>query len=303
MNPVISIIICTYNRASILDKSLPALLKQSFSPYEVILVDDGSSDNTKDIASKFSSCTNFVYIYKENGGLASARNAGLSSARGEYVLLTDDDIFADYYLLEEHLKTHKTGEGLVVKGIVNHFSGEKVPEKPEFTMEDISYNFFWTSNVSIKKEYIDRAGRFDEDFREYGWEDIELGLRLRKLGLKSVTNKKAIVYHFKKELTFRDIPSVLKRAGAKGRSAVVFLKKNSSWRARLTTGVFFPRFQINMFLFSNKIAKKIFNNILASQKEDLPLTFFQKLCLRQLALIVYYEAIRKEFYSKFHNVP
>jgi predicted glycosyltransferase involved in capsule biosynthesis len=44
-------------------------------------------------------------------------------------------------------------------------------------MEDISYNFFWTSNVSIKKEYIDKAGRFDEDFREYGWEDIELGLR------------------------------------------------------------------------------------------------------------------------------
>lgn len=295
MKYVISIIICTYNRASILEKSLPALFKQSFSSYEVILVDDGSTDNTKDIASKFSTHSNFVYLYKENGGLASARNRGLSAARGEYVLLTDDDIFADYYLLEEHLKTHKTGEGLVVKGIVNHFSGEEIPRKPEFTMEDISYNFFWTSNVSIKKDYIDRSGRFDEDFREYGWEDIELGLRLRKLGLKSVTNKKAIVYHFKKELTFGDIPSVIRRACAKGRSAVVFLKKNSSLRARLTTGVFFPRFHINMFLFSNRIAKKILNHILTSQKEEIPLGFFQKLCLRQLALINYYETIKKEF--------
>jgi len=300
LKPVISIIICTYNRASILEKSLPTLFNQSFSSneYEVILVDDGSTDNTKEIASKFSPFPNFHYLYKENGGLASARNTGLFSAQGEYVLFTDDDIFADYYLLEEHLKTHKTSERLVVKGIVNHFSGSEVPETPGFTMEDISYNFFWTSNVSVKKEYIYKAGFFDEDFKEYGWEDIELGLRLRKLGLKSITNKKAIVYHFKKLLTYADIPSAIHRAEAKGRSAVVFFKKNSDWRVKLTTGIFFPRMNINLLFFSNSFIKKFLNKVLTSRNIDCTLNLFQKICLRQLALVSYYETIKRELEKK-----
>jgi len=302
LKPLISVVLCTYNRKDILKKSLEALLNQSLpsDKYELLVVDDGSEDGTGELIKNTFSSSNLHYLYKENGGLCSARNFGLEHARGDYIFFTDDDIIADPNLLEEHLKRHEKQDKLVVRGRVNHFSGE-VPSKPGFTMADISFNFFWTSNVSVKKKYLDEAGRFDESFREYGWEDIELGLRLRKLGIRSVYHRKAIGYHFKKKLTFEDVPKVLRQSEAKGRSAVIFLDKTPAWRARLTTGIFFPRMQINLLLFSNSLVKDFFRKYLTSVSNKVPLSSFQLFCLRQLALVTYYETITKELAKKVNS--
>jgi len=293
--PLLSIVICTYNRKDILKKCLPYLFNQSLpqSDYEIILVDDGSTDDTCNMITCMSPPENLHYYYKENGGLASARNYGLNHAKGKYIFFTDDDTVADKFLLEEHLKKHRTSHKLVVNGRVNHFSGD-VPVQPGFTMQDISFSFFWTTNVSLEKRYLDLAGRFDEDFKEYGWEDLELGLRLRKLGLKSVFHKKALVYHFKKDITYGDIGKLLRQAQAKARSAIIFFKKNSNWRAKLTTGIFFPRIQINNLLFCNLYIKNLLYNILTSQPESKIITPIHNIYLRQLILSYYYSEINKE---------
>jgi len=104
----LSVIICTYNRADLLNMSLESLTRQTLSKdkFEVILIDDGSSDHTKDVSSAFHSVLPLKYFYQNNAGLASARNHGIFAARGEILLFLDDDDIATPSLIEEHMKTH-----------------------------------------------------------------------------------------------------------------------------------------------------------------------------------------------------
>ena len=89
INPKISVGISTYNRKDLLRLSLQSVLNQTFSDYEVIVVDDGSSDGTEQmVRSEFPSVR---YIYKENGGDASAKNAAARAAKGKYLLFNDSD--------------------------------------------------------------------------------------------------------------------------------------------------------------------------------------------------------------------
>ncbi len=88
----VSIVIPSYNYGHLIKDTLDNLLLQDYCHWEAIIVDDGSSDNTKDIVNEFcKKDSRFIYIYKENGGLASARNLGISLARGTYIQFLDAD--------------------------------------------------------------------------------------------------------------------------------------------------------------------------------------------------------------------
>lgn len=89
-----SIIIPTYNRAAFLPKAIESVLAQTFADWELIIVDDGSTDNTKDVVSQYSD-SRITYIYQENAERSAARNNGITHSVGEYVLFLDSD---DYYL-------------------------------------------------------------------------------------------------------------------------------------------------------------------------------------------------------------
>jgi glycosyltransferase involved in cell wall biosynthesis len=92
MSPKVSIILPCYNRASYLGKCLQSVLSQTFTDLECILVDDGSKDNTREIAEYSMSLDSRVkYFYKENGGLSSARNFGIEKAEGEWIQCLDPD--------------------------------------------------------------------------------------------------------------------------------------------------------------------------------------------------------------------
>ncbi len=92
MSPKVSIILPCYNRASYLEKCVQSVLSQTFTDLECILVDDGSKDNTREIAEQLMSLDSRVkYFYKENGGLSSARNFGIEKARGEWIQCLDPD--------------------------------------------------------------------------------------------------------------------------------------------------------------------------------------------------------------------
>ena len=92
--PLISVIVPCYNQAQYLDECLQSVLDQTFHDWECIIVNDGSPDNTEEVAKRWvEKDARFRYIYKENGGLSSARNAGLESAFGEWIQFLDSDDF------------------------------------------------------------------------------------------------------------------------------------------------------------------------------------------------------------------
>lgn len=96
--PKVSVIIPTYNRSKLVKEAIESVLQQSYKDSEVIVVDDGSTDDTRFVIERISDGT-ARYIYKNNGGLSSARNVGLINAKGEYVaLLDDDDLFPENHL-------------------------------------------------------------------------------------------------------------------------------------------------------------------------------------------------------------
>lgn len=92
MSPKISIIVPCYNQGSYLDECLQSVLEQSYTNWECIIVNDGSTDNTDTLAKNWADKdSRFHYLYKENGGISSARNAGLEKASGDYIQFLDSD--------------------------------------------------------------------------------------------------------------------------------------------------------------------------------------------------------------------
>lgn len=208
----ISVIIPTYNRKSTLMKCLSLFGRQKFpmDRFEVIVVDDGSSDETgKAVREQQKSAEySLKYYRKENAGPGSARNLGISNASGKILLITGDDIFPEENLLSEHWKWHTErfpDANIGVLGFVTWASDP--PPTPLMQWLDcgvqnaypllrhgdpVSWKYSYTGNMSLKRAFIEETGeRFDEGFLPYGYEDIEWGYRLMKKGYVLMYNKDA----------------------------------------------------------------------------------------------------------------
>lgn len=98
--PLISVIVPCYNQAQFLDECLQSVLEQTYQNWECIIVNDGSPDNTEEVALEWTKKdVRFIYLKKDNGGLSSARNAGIEKAKGEWILPLDcDDKIGNQYL-------------------------------------------------------------------------------------------------------------------------------------------------------------------------------------------------------------
>ena len=289
MSVRISVQLCTFNRRDLLGKSLKALFQVDFpaSDYEIVLVDDGSSDGTQEMVSGLRPPCRLVYQRQENSGLAAARNLGIRHSDGEVILFIDDDIIADPGLLAEHWASHERHEKLVVMGRVCHVDSLDGKLRPRFKLADLSTSFFWTSNCSVRRRHLLAAGLFDEDFREYGWEDIEMGLRLREIGLARRFNTRAVVYHFKSAWRISDLPALFRRARASGRSAVILLGKRPCARVRLSTGIFSARLVLDNLL---RRGEPYFRSRVAGETDEL--SGLRLACARTLVSFEYFEAVR-----------
>lgn len=291
---IFSVQICSRNRKELLKRSLLALFNQKFpkDQYEIIVVDDGSEDGTSEMVRSLEAPCALHLITQGHDGLSIGRNRGIKSAVGEYVLFIDDDIIADENLVSEHLKYQRSYPGSVVKGWVNHTS-DLERKVPKFTIADFCTAFFWTSNVSVARKYLLEVGLFDEDFREYGWEDLELGLRLKKRGLVSRYNKRAIVFHYKGKWRKCDIPRLIEQSKAKGRTAVIFMAKHPTMRVRLATGIVAYRLILNDLLDLNGRGIEFCEKVIASQDDDKELSGLSLMCARNLVSFYYFKEIRK----------
>jgi len=139
--------------------------------------------------------------------------------------------------LEEHLRSHASHPQAIVRGgAINVDSFDDLPP-PVWTIRNYSGNYFWTTNVSVPLATIRAIGGFNENFSEYGWEDIDVGLRLRALGVKAVFNPKALAYHYKPKPRASDVEKMIRQAQAQARTAVVLVGLHPTWRAYLATGI------------------------------------------------------------------
>ena len=215
----LSVVIPTYNREKVLAKALEAHLAQS-SPeliQELLVVDDGSTDGTESMVAEFGRRSPFQirYFRQSNRGPATARNLGIREATSNLILFTDSDIVPQHDLVRQHLEWHNRNPqiGAAVLGYVTWSPEIKATPFMRWYGEDgalfryrslrgrpgkVGCHFFYTCNLSLKTEFLRTGGQFDEDFKSAGYEDLELGYRLNKRGMRLLYNPAAIGYHYRR---------------------------------------------------------------------------------------------------------
>lgn len=194
----ITVIVCTFNRKDILRLCLQALEAQSRTDFEVIVVDDGSSDGTREMLVKYQSTTplRMQVLAQENSGPARARNIAVACTHTPLAMLIGDDIVATPTLVEAHLQFHleNPAHDKIALGwtrwdethqAITPFM--KWYEKHQFDYHRLlqglepSWKHGYTSNISFKTSLL-KEHPFDERFRAAAWEDSELAYRLWRLG-------------------------------------------------------------------------------------------------------------------------
>jgi len=185
--PFFSVIIPTYNRAYMLPKAIESVITQTFTDWELIIVDDGSKDSTKELVESYIAKDKRIkYIYQENAERSAARNNGINHASGEYICFLDSD---DYYLpqkLQSHYETiakNKFQDAVYYEGIIFEDIDTKEQSKIELPIQKKDENIFefliqnplGSMQLGIPKELIKRE-LFNTNFKI--GEDVELWIRL-----------------------------------------------------------------------------------------------------------------------------
>ncbi|MGL4874979.1 MAG: glycosyltransferase [Clostridium sp.] len=237
-----SVIIPTYNRSYELKLTLKSLVTQDIlkENFEVIIVDDGSSDNTCEIIEEFKNILDISYYYQEDKGyrVALARNIGIINSKYEICIFIDNGIILSNSAIRMHLESHKNAyKKSVVLGTIYGFDNfdekfniketiecnnieqaikilENNDEKDgrEVIFEKVGIDIsewpapwvtLWSGNFSVEKKVLLKIGLFDENFNSWGGEDTDIGIRLTKNNIKYIYKKniKSIHYpHEKKSL-------------------------------------------------------------------------------------------------------
>lgn len=201
-----SVIIPVYNRPDEIRELLQSLTQQNYKQFEILVIEDGSTDTCKHVVAEYRSKLDIRYFYKENSGQGFSRNFGFERAKGDYLVVFDSDcLVPEHYLqaVSYYLKTHEV-----------HFWGGPDKAHPNFTAVQKAINFSMTSilttggirgrekhlgnyhprsfNMGISREAFEKSGGYR--ITRMG-EDVEFSIRLEKLGFISAYIEEAFVYH------------------------------------------------------------------------------------------------------------
>lgn len=235
--PEMSVVIPTHNRLEVLTEVMSALVRQEGAPpFEVVVVDDGSTDGTADWLRGRSFDLALRVLTQENRGPAAARNTGVAVAAGRWVAFLGDDTVPAIGWLAAHRGAHRRHGDDPHLAVIGHTGWHPRMRLTPFLRyinehglqfgyalirdpEDVPFNFFYTSNLSLPRDLL-LAEPFDLRFPYAAWEDIEVSYRLKKRGLHIVYEPSASVAH--------DHPTDLARFAARqeraGYCAVVFYR-------------------------------------------------------------------------------
>jgi len=174
----VSVVIPTYNRSSLVQRAIKSAINQTLPPYEIIVVDDGSNDNTAKILKKYP----VKVIKQKNLGVSAARNSGILNSSGDIIAFLDDDDEWEELKLQEQLKIHNkfshTQETWIRDGkIINQKAHHQKPEGECF-YQNLSFCKIAPSTVMIDRDILLEVGLFDENLEVC--EDFDLWLRVLK---------------------------------------------------------------------------------------------------------------------------
>ena len=235
----LSVVIATRNRADFLARALDSLAAQRDAPaFETIVADNGSSDATAEIvaARANGACVvRRVFVAEPNRG--AARNAGIEAAEGETVVFVDDDVWLPVGFLAAHARAHRLSAPLAVSGPILNVPSYETRPRP--SLLNYSNAFLCTCNVSIQRAALLAVNGFDTRFDLYGWEDTELGLRLRRSGVRRAFAWEAYLYHIKPPHS-ETLETLANKAAERAQMAARLLEKDRSLRIKLATGAYAP---------------------------------------------------------------
>jgi len=213
--PKFSVVVPTYNRAQLIATSIKSLLEQTFRDFEIIVIDDGSKDATKEALKPL--MDKIRYCHQQNGGISAARNHGILEAKGEFIAFTDDDIITDKDWLANINRCFTENHCDVVGGrvlpIYTNDTPSWVRKEPtkmsggvviydygeETVIHDPSHHSFIGCNFAFRREIFKECGDFRVDIRFKGrialGEDTELIERTMKQNKVLYYCGKAVVHH------------------------------------------------------------------------------------------------------------
>jgi glycosyltransferase involved in cell wall biosynthesis len=201
--PFVSVIVCSYNGGQTLGACLASLSKLNYPDYEVILVDDGSTDNTAEIAEQF---PHVRYIFQPNHGLSHARNTGAADAKGEVFAYTDSDCMADvdwlYYLIGTLVSGEYAGVGgpNVTPPAQNWIQAcvAAAPGGPSHVLlTDTVAEHIPGCNMAFYRSAFENVGGFDVEYHKAG-DDVDFCWRLQQAGCVIGFSPTAIVWHHRR---------------------------------------------------------------------------------------------------------
>jgi len=235
--PSASVVIPTFNRCADLQRVLGAVEAQCIPPQtlvEVVVVDDGSTDGTASWLETYTPQLPTTCIRQANAGPARARNRGVEASRGDIVLFLGDDTEPQPGWLLSHLEHHRHSGGGGHLAVLGYTSFPPDSDNPFLRFinehgaqfgyllidspQDVPFNFFYTSNVSLARQCLVANNGFREDFPAAAWEDIEFAYRATRDGLKLRYDPRARTLHHHRIRS----ETFCRRQRTSGRSAAIF---------------------------------------------------------------------------------
>lgn len=201
----VSVVIPTYNRAKTLKRALDSVFAQTFKPFEVIVVDDGSTDLTSKLLDEYSD--RVKVIYQKNSGVSSARNIGVKNSTGDWIALLDSDDSWKRDKLKKQIEFHRENLDVKISQTDEFWSRDGVlvnyPKKYKKPFGDIFLNSIYQmvitpSSSLISREVFERVGFFDENFEVC--EDYEFWLRATREFRVGLIDEKLIIKYSEKDL-------------------------------------------------------------------------------------------------------
>lgn len=203
-HPKVSVIIPTYNRARLIGRAIRSILNQTFQDFEIIVVDDGSTDNSKDICCSLNDSRLHYIRHEQNRGGGAARNTGIVAAQGEYIAFqdSDDEWLSDKLERQIQILEKASNEVGVVYTAFIRVDGSRVFYLPSFEVvkkegnilnQLLKGNFVSTQTTMIRMSCFEKVGMFDEMLPRF--QDWELFIRISKnYKFKFISEPLAIVY-------------------------------------------------------------------------------------------------------------
>ncbi len=203
MTKKVSIIVPCYNQAHYLKASLGSVLSQTFLDWECIIVNDGSPDNTAEVAKKWCAKDDrFIYLEKQNGGLSSARNAGIKIAKGEFILPLDADDLIHQDYLNKTVPVLYQNKKLAIVSCYSKFFIDSI-DNITYQLKPKGDNYKWLLYVNqlvatslYRKSCWKTVGGYDENMKK-GFEDWEFWLSITKLGWHYKIEEEFLFYYRK----------------------------------------------------------------------------------------------------------